>query len=162
MKNDDGSIYRGVVWPGATAFPDWFNSKTQAYWNGQFGSFFNASTGVDIDALWIDMNEPANFCEYHCNVPEDFVLGAEWIDSINTANFTGPPRPTVKLSTEPHRPVSESLIGQPKGKKMGLPGRDLINPKYLIQNNGGSISSHTIPTDLIHANGLAEYDTHNL
>jgi alpha-glucosidase (family GH31 glycosyl hydrolase) len=55
MKTANGSIYRGVVWPGTTAYPDWFNDKTQAYWNGQFGSFFNESTGVDIDALWIDM-----------------------------------------------------------------------------------------------------------
>lgn len=47
----------GVVWPGVTSFPDWFNPDTQTYWNNQFGSFFDAETGVDIDGLWIDMNE---------------------------------------------------------------------------------------------------------
>lgn len=45
---------------------------------------------------------------------------------------------------------------------MGLPGRDLINPAYTIQNAAGSLSNHTIFTDLVHANGLVEYDTHNL
>lgn len=38
----NGSIYKGVVWPGVTAFPDWFNPATQGYWDGQFDSFFNA------------------------------------------------------------------------------------------------------------------------
>lgn len=45
---------------------------------------------------------------------------------------------------------------------MGLPGRDLINPPYTIANEAGSLSNKTMDTDLIHANGLAEYDTHNL
>ncbi|SMR62958.1 unnamed protein product [Zymoseptoria tritici ST99CH_3D1] len=58
-KNDD--IFKGVVWPGVTAFPDWFHPKTQDYWTNEFLQFFNADTGVDIDALWIDMNEAANF-----------------------------------------------------------------------------------------------------
>lgn len=44
----------------------------------------------------------------------------------------------------------------------GLPGRNLINPPYRIQNAAGGLSNLTISTDLIHSNGLAEYDTHNL
>ena len=54
LKNADGSWFNGVVWPGVTVFPDWFHPNTQGYWNGEFDSFFNADTGVDIDALWID------------------------------------------------------------------------------------------------------------
>lgn len=69
MKNNDGSIYQGVVWPGVTAFPDWFHEKTQDYWNNEFMRFFDAETGLDIDALWIDMNEPSNFCEWPCDNP---------------------------------------------------------------------------------------------
>lgn len=49
----NGSIYQGVVWPGVTAFPDWFHPKTQEWWNREFLAFFDAETGVDIDALWI-------------------------------------------------------------------------------------------------------------
>lgn len=45
---------------------------------------------------------------------------------------------------------------------MGLPDRDLIDPPYRIQNAAGSLSNKTINTDLIHYNGLTEYDTHNL
>jgi alpha-glucosidase len=49
-----------------------------------------------------------------------------------------------------------------KAKKLGLPGRDLINPRYQIANEAGSISNKTIDTDIIHEGGYAEYDTHNL
>lgn len=57
LKTSNGSVYQGVVWPGPTVFPDWFHPGSQAYWTGQFQSFFSAETGVDIDYLWIDMNE---------------------------------------------------------------------------------------------------------
>lgn len=55
LKNSDGSLYQGVVWPGVTVFPDWFSPGTQGYWDGQFQEFFSANSGVNIDALWIDM-----------------------------------------------------------------------------------------------------------
>jgi len=45
---------------------------------------------------------------------------------------------------------------------MGLPGRKLINPPYMIQNAAGGLSNKTLNTDLVHHNGLVEYDTHNL
>ncbi len=48
------------------------------------------------------------------------------------------------------------------GDMLGLPGRNLINPPYHIQNEAGSLSNKTIDTDIVHYNGLVEYDTHNL
>ncbi|KAK4543376.1 hypothetical protein LTR36_005519 [Oleoguttula mirabilis] len=72
LKVANGSVYKGVVWPGVTAFPDWFAPGTQEYWDGEFDSFFNADTGVNIDALWIDMNEASNFCHYPCSDPEAY------------------------------------------------------------------------------------------
>jgi len=60
LKKADGTLYEGSVWPGPTVFPDWFHPNMQKYWDNEFASFFNADTGVDIDALWIDMNEPSN------------------------------------------------------------------------------------------------------
>lgn len=51
LKKSDGSIYKGRVWPGATAFPDWFHENTQGYWDKEFETFFSPDNGVDIDAL---------------------------------------------------------------------------------------------------------------
>ena len=57
LKEQNDSLYTGVVWAGASVFPDWFAPTTQAYWTEQFGRFFSGDSGVDIDGLWIDMNE---------------------------------------------------------------------------------------------------------
>ncbi|KAF5022717.1 hypothetical protein F66182_5265 [Fusarium sp. NRRL 66182] len=61
IKEPNGSDYKGVVWAGPSLFPDWFNPNSQQYWNELFLTFFDGENGPDIDALWIDMNEPANF-----------------------------------------------------------------------------------------------------
>jgi len=61
MLRANGSVWKGVVWPGVVAFPDWFAPNITEYWNREFELFFNPKGGVDIDALWIDMNEPSNF-----------------------------------------------------------------------------------------------------
>jgi alpha-glucosidase len=52
LKYPNGTIFNGVVWPGITVFPDWFHPNTQSYWNQEFITFFDANSGVDIDALW--------------------------------------------------------------------------------------------------------------
>ena len=70
LKHDDGSWFNRVVWPGATVFPNWFHPATQPYWDSELDSFFDADTGVDIDALWIDMNEASNFCDWPCKNPK--------------------------------------------------------------------------------------------
>lgn len=46
-------------------------------------------------------------------------------------------------------------------KHLGLPGRDLINPKYQIHNEAGSISNRTLATDIKNYDGSYHYDTHN-
>jgi alpha-glucosidase (family GH31 glycosyl hydrolase) len=60
-KTDDGTqIFIGKVWPNDAAFPDWSNAKTSAWWQ----------TGLDnlsfVDGIWLDMNEPSNFCGGYC------------------------------------------------------------------------------------------------
>lgn len=74
LKEQDGSLHLGVVWPGVTVYPDWFNPATQSYWTDEFARFFNKDTGVDIDGVWIDMNEPANFCDFPCEDPEQSAI----------------------------------------------------------------------------------------
>ena len=57
-------------------------------------------------------------------------------------------------------------------QQLGLPNRDLAFPEYAIHNKAayldsrnaekGGISNKTVNTDVIHHNGLAEYDVHSL
>ncbi|KAK4463438.1 family 31 putative glycoside hydrolase [Cladorrhinum samala] len=192
LKRANGSEYLGVVWPGVSVFPDWFSANIANYWNNEFALFFSASSGVDIDGLWIDMNEPSSFgCSFPCDDPYTSAIGF-------------PPTPPPVRSHSPRPLPGWPCEFQPEGtscrrdeisqisqsqesrdlvvkrapdstrvtKWAGLPGRDLLYPKYAIHNKAaymdswnaeqGGISNKTVNTNIIHQNGLTEYDVHNL
>jgi len=54
-KNKNGTVYHGKVWPGKTAFPDFFKQTTRRWWAESVKKF---SSG--IEGFWNDMNEPSN------------------------------------------------------------------------------------------------------
>ncbi len=53
----DGKEFRGKVWPGVCAFPDFTNPGTRAWWGAQFAGLIK----IGIAGFWTDMNEPATF-----------------------------------------------------------------------------------------------------
>jgi alpha-glucosidase len=55
VKNPDGSIYVGRVWPGPSVFPDFTRQQTRDWW----GSKDFVHDG--IDGFWNDMDEPSVF-----------------------------------------------------------------------------------------------------
>ncbi len=57
VKNPDGSIYTGKVWPGASVFPDFTQASTRQWWGTLFKEFSNDG----VAGFWNDMNEPAVF-----------------------------------------------------------------------------------------------------
>lgn len=63
IKDKNGSIFIGKVWPGNTAFPDFFNPKAMDYWKAEIDGFLKL---LPVDGLWIDMNEISNFCNGAC------------------------------------------------------------------------------------------------
>ena len=196
MLRDNGSIWKGVVWPGVTAFPDWFAENVTRYWDNEFSVFFSADDGVDIDGLWIDMNEPSNFpCLFPCDDPD---LSAHGFPP-EPPPLRSPPRqlPGFSCDFQPpgtcdrrapdppargpdagpaaalERPSAHHPPPDEPGRRRGLPGRDLLYPRYAIRNansqqidaagrDHGGISNGTVNTDVRHQNGLAMYDTHNL
>jgi alpha-glucosidase len=54
-KTASGRTYFGRVWPGKTAFPDFFKESCQDWWADKIADF----TQCGIGGIWIDMNEPA-------------------------------------------------------------------------------------------------------
>lgn len=146
LLNSTDEIYQGVVWPGLTAFPDWFSENMQEYWTGEFATFFDAEKGLDIDSLWIDMNEPANFCNYPCIDPR---VEARRETNVTPSMIPYPSFPTQRKNA-------------PQGNKLGLPNRQLDDPPYKIHSFQRMLSDRTANTTLIHHNGMAMYDTHNI
>lgn len=208
LMRANGSVWQGVVWPGVTVFPDWFSQDISEYWNNEFDLFFNPESGVDIDAVWLDMNEPSNFaCNFPCDNPSQQAKINGFPPSPPALRTWPRPLPgwpcdfqppgtacngtkQLEARTNRHGSALEArsrAVGhsrrssldhlainprQEAGKQLGLPGRDLLYPKYPIHNAAaylpewnaaeGGISNHTVNTDVIHQNGLAMYDTHNI
>jgi len=60
IRNPDGSLYIGEVWPGDSAFPDFTLSRVRDWWGGLYRDF----AAMGAAGYWNDMNEPSVF-----NVP---------------------------------------------------------------------------------------------
>ena len=69
VKNPDGSVYSGVVWPGPAVFPDFTHAKSRSWWGGLYKDFYK----MGIAGFWNDMNEPSVFNVPTKTMPEDVV-----------------------------------------------------------------------------------------
>ncbi len=57
VKNPDGTVYTGKVWPGPSVFPDFTRQQTRAWW----GTLYRDFRANGIEGFWNDMNEPSVF-----------------------------------------------------------------------------------------------------
>jgi alpha-glucosidase len=69
VKNPDGTVYSGVVWPGPSVFPDFTRQQTRAWW----GTLYHHFHDIGIDGFWNDMNEPSIFDSPTKTMPLDVV-----------------------------------------------------------------------------------------
>nr|CDP23003.1 Putative Glycoside Hydrolase Family 31 [Podospora anserina S mat+] len=187
VKNPDGSIYYGAVWPGYTVFPDWVGAVlgeagTIDWWIDEISRW---SKNISFDGIWIDMSEVASFC----------------VGSCGTGNLTlNPAHPPFKLPGEPGNLVlrypegfaktneteaisaTKAIITQSYGptatavptvttttttknfyRSTPTPGARNINwPPYVINNYHGDIGVHALSPNSTHNGGYLEYDFHNL
>ncbi|KAL1754868.1 glycoside hydrolase family 31 protein [Schizophyllum commune] len=147
LKQENGSDFLALVWPGVTVYPDWFHEKTQEYWSLMYAHFFDPDTGIDADGSWIDMNEPSNM--FDRNSDKDIFQQAK------DGNL--PPE-----RNEANKPDHNAPIFQNSTARRQLAKRDIMDPPYDIDNAYGELSAKTADMNIKHQNGLVEYDTHNL
>jgi len=69
VKNPDGSVYVGPVWPGDSVFPDFTLTRVRDWW----GTLYKDFVGMGIAGFWNDMNEPAVFRYPEKTMPLDTV-----------------------------------------------------------------------------------------
>jgi alpha-glucosidase len=69
VKNPNGSVYVGDVWPGPSVFPDFTRQQTRAW----FGSLYRDFYQQGVSGFWDDMNEPSIFHTVSGTMPLDVV-----------------------------------------------------------------------------------------
>jgi alpha-glucosidase len=69
VKNPDGSVYVGDVWPGKSVFPDFTQQETRAW----FGTLYRDFYREGVSGFWDDMNEPSVFHTVSGTMPLDVV-----------------------------------------------------------------------------------------
>ncbi|MGA8429685.1 MAG: TIM-barrel domain-containing protein [Candidatus Sulfotelmatobacter sp.] len=67
VKNPDGSIFVGKVWPGPSVFPDFTDQSTRQWW----GTLYSDLVGDGMSGFWNDMNEPSVFDTPDKTMPND-------------------------------------------------------------------------------------------
>ncbi|KAI9495167.1 alpha glucosidase [Zychaea mexicana] len=145
MKNSDGSEYIGQVWPGFTVFPDWWHPNVTEYWDYWIIDWMKK---LDLDGLWIDMNEPASFCLGSC--------GDGKANTDPPLQWELPEEDQIRIHAE-----EEAAL---KARGVSIPGddRNLLYPNYAINSGGGNLSERTAPMTSLHHGGISHYDYHNL
>ncbi|KAH8695574.1 putative lysosomal alpha-glucosidase [Talaromyces proteolyticus] len=161
IKWANGTDFVGTMWPGPISYVDFFHPSSSDFWSGQIASFFSDESGVGVDGMWIDMNEPANFCQYPCANP---------IQAAINGNLPPPP-PALRTSWDPlpgfpadFQPQSASKRGvkQDTGNMTGLTGRNFANPPYSISTGDGTLNAGSAWPELRVYGDYVLYDTHNL
>ena len=161
MLRRNGTAFLGVVWPGVTAFPDWFAANITKYWNGEFGRFFNSGNSINLDGIWLDMDEPSSFkCFFPCDDPYRAAIGTPpsppplrqnprplpgWPCSFQPPGTACKKESRREISAIEHDTGTDNppqvdtgslvlLEKRKTGDKKGLEGRDLLYPQYAIRN----------------------------
>ncbi|HZQ71039.1 MAG TPA: glycoside hydrolase family 31 protein [Terriglobales bacterium] len=73
VKNADGSVYVGPVWPGPSVFPDLTRADVRKWYGDLYADFLK----MGIRGFWNDMNEPAVFRYPEKTMPLDVVHSME-------------------------------------------------------------------------------------
>jgi len=127
----------GKVWPRATAFPDFTNPDTVAFWKFHLEKFHNI---VEYGGMWIDMNEIASFCDGRCKVNVAF-------EEINPSLFNCDC--SEKYPPSKYNDVSEYFPGDYNSR----PGRN--------DTSGARLDRTSLHMESKYYLGI-EYDLHNM
>lgn len=156
LKAADGSDYLGVQWAGVTTWPDWFAPNTEKWWTDEIVRTFSPESGIDLDGIWVDMNEASNFCpDIYCKVDEAAV-GNPPVPTNPPRPNTGRPIPGFPPSFQPNSTNSTNLprsLGAPKENKKptvpALPSRPIkarnSKPIFPRQDQNGTGDMKGIP-----------------
>ncbi|KAK9845865.1 hypothetical protein WJX81_004565 [Elliptochloris bilobata] len=147
LRDISGGYYVGQVWPGAVHFPDFMKPSTVAWWGGLIEGMIKQ--GLELDGLWLDMNEVSNYCS-----------GDYCVDQGNVA-----PNNTFVCSLQ----CASGKHVLPNGMAANSSVPDgVFAPPYAIANwdSAGNarrpLGEKTLAVSVRHYDRTLEYDVHNL
>ncbi|KAJ5216987.1 hypothetical protein N7468_009995 [Penicillium chermesinum] len=181
LKNPDGTTYIGAVWPGYTVFPDWQSPKANAFWAKELMEYYK---NIAYDGIWIDMSEVSSFCVGSCgsgklhlnpvtsgfdsagkpgNMIFDYPEGFNKTNATEAAAASSGASSQAAASSATAAPSATSTT--PYLRTTPTPGvRNINHPPYVINHDqtGHDLAVHAVSPNATHANGVQEYDVHNL
>jgi alpha-glucosidase len=175
LKNPDGSLYIGAVWPGFTAFPDWFSSNAGQWWSDSLSGWYK---NISFSGIWIDMSEGSSFCVGSCGtgqlaknpVHPPFALPGEPGQVVYTypEGFSNTNASEASSAVAAASSQAAQATGGPTGPNytptVEIGKRNINYPPYVINHDqqGSDLSVHAISPNATHADGTADYEVHNL
>ncbi|KAL3464154.1 glycosyl hydrolases family 31-domain-containing protein [Aspergillus heterothallicus] len=178
IKNPDGSLYVGAVWPGYTVYPDWHHPEATSFWANELVLWHE---NVDFDGVWYDMGEVSSFCVGSC--------GSEF-RTVNPVHppFTLPGEPQNRVYEYPEgfelsnateaSSASAASVSQASAIESPTPSttttylrttptpgvRNVNHPPYVINHvqAGHDLAVHAVSPNATHVDGYQEYDVHSL
>ncbi len=73
IRDADGAVFTGEVWPGPAVFPDFARADVRAWW----GTLYEGFAAIGVAGFWNDMNEPSVFDAPGKTIPSDAVQRIE-------------------------------------------------------------------------------------
>jgi alpha-glucosidase len=179
LKNPDGSLYIGAVWPGYTVFPDWHNPKAGKFWGNELSTWHKK---IAYDGIWIDMSEVASFCVGSCGSgnltlnpihPPGSLPGEPGnviYDYPEKFNITNSTEAAVASAASSSQAAAVATGGSSSSSISYLrtsptPGvRNINYPPYVINHDqaGHDLAVHALAPNVTHVDGYHEYDVHSL
>ncbi|EIE19743.1 hypothetical protein COCSUDRAFT_31111 [Coccomyxa subellipsoidea C-169] len=143
MKDVSGKPYVGQLWPGACHWPDFKNPNATTWWTSMIKSVYD---DLKLDGLWIDMNEPSNYCTGDVCWNDDTVPARnDFVCMLGCVS-------------------GRDQVMATAGNKSITLNESYFNPPYAINNgdNAYNISYKTVAITAYHYDGTLVYNAHNL
>ncbi|KAF2868731.1 glycosyl hydrolases family 31-domain-containing protein [Massariosphaeria phaeospora] len=176
LSNSDGSQYIGAVWPGYTVFPDWLSTSGVSWWANEMVEWYKE---VPYSGFWVDMTEVSSFCVGSCGtgnvtmnpVHPPFALPGEegnkiyeFPEGFNITNATEAASASSASASQASKTITTDTPSSTSYfRTTPTPGQRNVNhPPYAINNVQGDLAVHAVSPNATHANGVEEYDVHNI
>lgn len=178
LKNPDGSLYIGAVWPGYTVYPDWHHPKAVEFWANELLVWWKK---LAYDGVWYDMAEVSSFCVGSCgtgnltlnpvhppfslpgepgNVVFDYPEGFNITNATEAASASAGASSQAAANAGSGSPTKTSYLRTTPTAGV----RDVDHPPYVINHvqTGHDLAVHAVAPNATHVDGVAEYDVHSL